>query len=151
MIERFTRTNKNEELATKGSNLCNIAHVERITSELAVLTGCLDIGDNFALQAEDGSFLIYFPVNYPEGYVRKNWAVEFRIDGWYLHSSCSVLNGKMDCPHKIRLCVELVRGSISWTKALRLVAQICRGDLLKTSTTMEMLKNAGLIERESGQ
>lgn len=140
-----TRKN-NEELAIKESNLCNLARVDRITSELAVLTGCLDMDDDFALQAEDGSFLNYFPVNYPDGHVRKNWAIEFRQDGLYLHSSSSILNGKVTCPYKAQLCMELVRGPISRNKALRLVALLCRGNIIKTSMTIRILENAGLIK-----
>lgn len=123
-----------------------IANLEKITGEIAVLTGCLNLGGDFAVQAENGSFLNFFPVKYRDGYARKNWSIEFRSDGWYLHTSCSLLNGKVECPLKAQLCMELVRGSIEWTKALRLISRICRGDLAKITTTMGILKNAGLIE-----
>jgi hypothetical protein len=122
-----------------------VANLGTITGETAVLTGCLNLEGDFAIQAEDGAFLNFFPVHYPDGYVRKNWSVEFRTDGWYLHTSCSVLNGKVECPFKAQLCMELVRGSLEWTKGLRLISRICRGDISKITTTMRMLQNAGLI------
>lgn len=123
-----------------------VVNLEKITGEVAVITGCLELDDDFAVQAEDGAFLNFFPVNYPDGYVRKNWSIEFRTDGWYLHTACSVLNGKVECPYKAQLCMELVRGSMEWKTTLRLVSRICRGDLRKTDTTMRMLANAGMIE-----
>lgn len=122
-----------------------VVNLGKITGEVAVTAGCLELDEDFAVQAEDGAFLNFFPVNYPNGYVRKNWSVEFRTDGWYLHTSCSVLNGKVECPFKAQLCMELVRGSIEWTKGLRLISRICRGDISKINTAMRMLENAGLI------
>lgn len=123
-----------------------VVDVQSFNGEFIVRTGCLDLNDQFSLRAADGSFVNFFPVHYPEGFDRKQFAVEVRSDGWYMHSASSILNGKVEDPYKMQLCIEMIRGPMNKEKAIRLIAQICHGNLSQMKVTLGVLQNAGIID-----